>query len=35
VTVDDAGIIATSFKEFAGLMGTLGARFEAVEGGQP
>lgn len=32
VTVDDAGIIATSFKEFADLMGTLGATFEAAEG---
>jgi 3-phosphoshikimate 1-carboxyvinyltransferase len=31
VTVDDAGIIATSFKEFTGLMGSLGANFETVE----
>ena len=29
VTVDDAGIIATSFKEFTGLMTELGAKFEA------
>jgi len=28
VTVDDAGIIATSFKEFTDLMAGLGARFE-------
>lgn len=32
VTVDDAGIIATSFKEFGGLMGSLGASFEPIEG---
>lgn len=32
VTVDDAGIIATSFKEFIDLMGGLGAGFETVEG---
>lgn len=35
VTVDDAGIIATSFKEFAGLMGELGATFEPAEGPRP
>ena len=32
VVVDDAGIIATSFKEFTGLMAGLGAQLEAVEG---
>jgi 3-phosphoshikimate 1-carboxyvinyltransferase len=32
VTVDDAGIIATSFKEFTGLMTSLGANFEPIEG---
>ena len=31
VTVDDAGIIATSFPEFMDLMAGLGARIEAVE----
>ncbi len=31
VTVDDAGIIATSFPEFRGLMQGLGARFAAPE----
>ena len=35
VTVDDAGIIATSFKEFSDLMGTLGASFEAVAESTP
>lgn len=35
VTVDDAGIIATSFNEFTDLMGTLGATFEAVDGAAP
>ncbi|MBU2533811.1 MAG: 3-phosphoshikimate 1-carboxyvinyltransferase, partial [Alphaproteobacteria bacterium] len=32
VAVDDAGIIATSFKEFIGLMRGLGACFEGIEG---
>jgi 3-phosphoshikimate 1-carboxyvinyltransferase len=32
VTVDDAGIIATSFKEFTSLMTSLGASFEPIEG---
>ncbi len=32
VTIDDAGIIATSFKEFTELMSGLGATFEAIEG---
>jgi len=32
VTVDDAGIIATSFKEFTGVMTSLGANFEPVKG---
>ena len=32
VTVDDAGIIATSFKEFGSLMGSLGATFEPAKG---
>ena len=30
VTVDDASMIATSFPEFTGLMGTLGATFEEL-----
>lgn len=32
VTVDDAGIIDTSFKEFTGLLARLGATFEPVDG---
>lgn len=35
VTVDDAGIIDTSFKEFTGLLVGLGATFEAAEGNTP
>ncbi|WP_127520378.1 3-phosphoshikimate 1-carboxyvinyltransferase [Mesorhizobium sp. Z1-4] len=34
VTVDDSGVIATSFPEFQGLMTGLGALIEAVEGAE-
>ncbi|MBU2583528.1 MAG: 3-phosphoshikimate 1-carboxyvinyltransferase [Alphaproteobacteria bacterium] len=35
VTVDDTAMIATSFPEFLGLMGGLGARFSSPEGAVP